>query len=252
GIWICDPVFAIDALREPIEHADAVPATDPGYFAGAQLHAPDLARAAEEERERRATRHERQAQARASNLGFGHDRRAGLLEPSPAQLEAVKTITCRLLARHAGELIALGAGWSEPEHQHPVGERGRREPRSPDTVTAAVLERALAEPDPLRAITGVIAAWASAFALDPDGLPRAGALGAERLERRQADALPAGPGPLRDAVWALLSPLLSPRLIELHRDAFLAECKATSTVDLTAHRGDSALEEIELGQERAA
>jgi hypothetical protein len=153
---------------------------------------------------------------------------------------------CRLLARHGGELIAYGAGWSTREHQHPVGERARHEPRQPDAIVAAELERALAEPDPLRAICGLVAAWAAAFALDPDGVRRGGALGAERMARRLADALPAE-HPLRDAVWAFLRPMLSPRLAELHRDAFATDRQSTSTVDLEARHAESDLDELDLG-----
>jgi hypothetical protein len=43
-----------------------------------------------------------------------------------------------------------------------------------------------------------------------------------------------------------MRPLLSPRLAELHRDAFLTEASAQSTVDLDAHRGDSTLDDLEL------
>jgi len=87
--------------------------------------------------------------------------------------------------------------------------------------------------------------------LDPDGLPRGGALGSERIARRVADALPAE-HPLRDAVWSLLRPLLSPRLAELHRDAFAADEQAASTVDLDGRRSETDLDGLDLGDELAA
>ena len=49
------------------------------------------------------------------------------------------------------------------------------------------------------------------------------------------------------AVWAFLRPMLSPRLAELHRDAFIIDGDAQrSTVDLAAHRGDSTLDDLDL------
>jgi hypothetical protein len=38
----------------------------------------------------------------------------------------------------------------------------------------------------------------------------------------------------------------SPRLAELHRDAFVVEDGERSTVDLAAHRGDSSLDDLDL------
>jgi hypothetical protein len=82
--------------------------------------------------------------------------------------------------------------------------------------------------------------------LDPDGVTRTKVLGTERMSRKLHDALPGGDEPLRTAVWAFLSPMLSPRLAELHRDAFVLDNADRSTVDLTAHRGDSSLDDLDL------
>src|SRR5215213_2296907 len=41
GVWIVDPVFLIDALREALTDATPV-AADPGYFAGARLRDQEL------------------------------------------------------------------------------------------------------------------------------------------------------------------------------------------------------------------
>ena len=103
----------------------------------------------------------------------------------------------------------------------------------------------------LRAIAGLIARWSTAFVLDPDGVTRTKALGSERMARRLRDALPGGQHPLRAAVWTFLRPMLSPRLVELHRDAFVVDDAPQSTVDLTAHRGESSLEELDLDEPRA-
>jgi hypothetical protein len=46
--------------------------------------------------------------------------------------------------------------------------------------------------------------------------------------------------------------MLSPRLAELHRDAFVIDDEPPSTVDLAAHRGDSSLEELDISEPDAA
>jgi hypothetical protein len=58
-----------------------------------------------------------------------------------------------------------------------------------------------------------------------------------------------GQHPLRTAVLQFLRPMLSPRLTELHRDAFVTDDGPQSTVDLAAHRGESSLEELDIGDE---
>ena len=77
--------------------------------------------------------------------------------------------------------------------------------------------------------------WAAAFVLDPDGVTRTKVLGSERMSRKLHEALPGGDEPLRAAVWTFLRPMLSPRLAELHRDAFVIGQAERSTVDLAGH-----------------
>ena len=89
-------------------------------------------------------------------------------------------------------MIAYGAGWTDPERQQPVGDTGRHEPRHPDAILDAELQRALDDPDPLRGIAQLTARWAAAFVLDPDGVTRTKALGSERMARKLRDALPGG------------------------------------------------------------
>jgi hypothetical protein len=86
------------------------------------------------------------------------------------------------------------------ERQSPVGDAGRTEPRHSDAIVTAELERALADPDPLRGIAQVLARWAAAFVLDPEGVSKTTALSANRLARRLRDALPDGDRQLRGAV----------------------------------------------------
>jgi hypothetical protein len=199
----------------------------------------------------RAEARAREAEATRSNLGLGHDLRAGLLDPTEAQRQALKAIVCHLLARHQRELIAYVAGWSDHDRQQPVGDSGRHEPRQTDAIVDAELQRALEDPDPLRAIAGLVARWSAAFVLDPDAVTRTKALGAERMARRLRDALPGGQHPLRAAVWDFVRPMLSPRLAALHRDAFAIDDGPQSSVDLAAHRGDSSLEELDIGEQDA-
>jgi hypothetical protein len=247
GIWVVDPVFMLDAVRQALaDQIDAQPAADPAYFAGAALDAPDLRDAAEAERERRHEQRQRVADAVRTNLGLGHDLRAGLIDPSPAQLDALRGIVCHLLARDYRDVIAYGTGWTDPDRQRPVGESARYEPMAIDAIVEAELQRALDEPDPLRGIAALLARCAAAFVLDPDGVTRTKVLGSERMSRKLHDALPGGDEPLRAALWNFVRPMLSPRLAELHHDAFVTDDPQRSTVDLAAHRGDSSLDDLNL------
>jgi hypothetical protein len=132
-----------------------------------------------------------------------------------------------------------------------LGHTGRHEPRHVDAIVAAELERALADADPLRGIAQLVARWSAASLLDPDGVTRTRPLGTERMARKLHDALPAGDRSLRTAVWAVLRPILSPRLITLDRDAFVPDVGVESTVDLARHRADAELDELDLGDESA-
>jgi ParB-like chromosome segregation protein Spo0J len=247
GIWIVDPVFMLGAIHQALaDQPDSSPKRDGSFFAGAALDVPDLREAAEAERERRHEQRQRQAEAVRTNLGLGHDLRAGLMDPTPEQLDALRAIVCQLLARDYRDLIAYGAGWTDPTQQRPVGETSRHEPKAIDAVVAAELERALAEPNPLHGIAALVARLSAAFVLDPDGVTRTKVLGTERMARKLNDALPGSDEPLRSAMWAFLRPMLSPRLAALHRDAFLSADACTSTVDLDAHRSNSSLEDLDL------
>jgi len=218
--------------------------------AAPRLDDAELRDAAEEDRRRRAAERARHAEATASNLGLGHDIRAALADPTHDQLNALREIVCRLLCEHHPELVAYGAGWTDPERQQPAGDTGRREPRHVDAIVDAELRRALEHPDPLRGIAQLVARWAAAFLLDPDGVTRTKALGTERIARRLRDALPGGGQSMRAALWAFMRPILSPRLIELNKDAFVFDVGIESSVDLNAHRADYDLAELDLGDEQ--
>ena len=164
----------------------------------------------------------------------------------------MRDIICRLLVRHYGELIAHGAGWTDPERQQPVGDTGRREPRHPDAILEAELERALADPDPLRGIAQLTAPLGAAFTVDHAGVTRTKALGTERMARKLRDALPGGESTLRAGVWDLMRPMLSPALVTLNRDAFVIQDECTTTVDLAGRHAASSLEDLDLDELNSA
>jgi hypothetical protein len=72
------------------------------------------------------------------------------------------------------------------------------------------------------------------------------------MARRLNDALPDGDHPLRAAVWALMRPMLSPRLAAANADAFVPEDGLETTVDPAAHRADSTLDDLDLADDDPA
>ena len=101
----------------------------------------------------------------------------------------------------------------------------------------------------MHGIAQLVARWGAAFLLNPEGVTRTKALGSERMARRLRDALPGGEQPLHAALWAFMRPILSPRLVELNKDAFVFDGGMESSVDLDAHRADSELDELDLGDD---
>jgi hypothetical protein len=85
--------------------------------------------------------------------------------------------------------------------------------------------------------------------LDATGVARIKALGTERIARRLHDALPGGESPPGAAVCEFPRPMLSPRLVALNCDAFVSDDATQSTVDLAAHRGESGLDDLDLGDD---
>jgi hypothetical protein len=248
GIWVVDPVFMLDLVQEQLAEGDSEPAHEEAYFACARLDDDELRDAAAEEEQLRAQARARHAEATRRNLGLGHDIRAGLIQPSDAQVRAVRDIICRLLVRHYGELIAYGAGWTDPERQQPVGDTGRHEPRHPDAILAAELGRALEDPDPLRGMIQLATRLGASFTLDPAGVTRTKALGTERMARKLGNALPSGEGALRASIWGLMRPMLSPALVALNRDAFVVQDNSETTVDLAGRHATSSLDDLALGE----
>ncbi len=145
GIWVVDAAFIRDLVHEEVRGGDSAPACEEAYSASARLDDDELRDAAAEDEQRRAQGRARHAEATRSNLGLGHDIRAGLIDPNGRHLRALTQIVCRLLVRQCRELIAYGAGWTDPDRQQPVGDTGRHEPRQLDAIVDA-------NPDPLRGI----------------------------------------------------------------------------------------------------
>ena len=85
--------------------------------------------------------------------------------------------------------------------------------------------------------------------LDPAGVTRTKTLGSQRMARKIHDALPGGEGALRAGVWDFMRPMLSPTLVELNRDAFVAVDRVETTVDLAGYRAVSDLDELALDDE---
>ena len=252
AVWVIAPEFVIGAIHEAMDGLETQPVRDESYFGAAKVTDEDTKQAAAADRERRAEARERQQSAQNSNLGLGHDIAAGLMDPRSEQLDAVRRILAHLLVEHYAPIIAYGAGWSDRARQQPVGDTGRFEPKHIDAILDGELQRALEDPDPLHGILQLLSRWAAAFVLDVNGVPATGPLGSGRVARKLARALPEGSSELRTAVWELIRPMLSPHLAELNRDAFLTDDTLAPAADLAVHRAESALADVDLGEERLA
>ncbi len=252
AVWVIAPEFVIGAINEAMDGLETQPVRDESYFGAAKVTDEDTKQAAAADRERRAEARERQQSAANSNLGLGHDIAAGLMDPRSEQLDAVRRILAHLLVEHYAPIIAYGAGWSDRARQQPVGDTGRFEPKHIDAILDEELQRALEDPDPLHGILALLSRWAAAFVLDINGIPATGPLGSGRVARKLQRALPEGSSELRTAVWELIRPMLSPHLAELNRDAFLSDDTLAPAADLAAHRAESALADVDLGEQRLA
>jgi hypothetical protein len=239
----------LDLIHHELDQTDGAPAREHAYFAGARLDDTALSAAAADDHERRQAARARHTDATRTNLGLGHDIRAGLMDPTDAQLHALKALICHLLATHHRDVIAYGAGWTDQDRQQPVGDTTRHEPQHPDAIIDAELQRALDDPNPLRGIAQLAARFGAAYVLDPDGVTRTKALGSDRIARRLRDTLPAGNDALRSALWEFMRPMLCPTLVALNRETFLTDAVLETTVDLTTHRAESSLKDLDLGDE---
>lgn len=253
GIWVVDPMFLIECAFDLLQRDDLPQAAagEDSFFKSAGVKDDEMQAAKAEADAVRAAERARRAEAITSNQGLGADIRAGLMDPHGDQLRALRDLVCHLVAGQFANVLAYGAGWTDPTNQQPVGDTQRFEPRPPNEIVAAELDRALSDPDPLAGIATLMSRLCAAFLLDPDGVTKGKVLGTERMARELRDALPAGANGLRAAVWEFMRPMLSPRLRDLHRDTFVIEA-VDDTVDLDAHRSDSGLDVLDLGDDDPA
>ena len=128
GIWVVDPAFMLDLVHEQLNGDVTTPAREEAYFAGARINDDELRDSARGDERPRAQTRARHAEAEIRGV---------LMQPTEAQLDALRQILCRLLVRHYGELIAYGAGWTDPERQRPVGDTGRHERRHVEASSTA-------------------------------------------------------------------------------------------------------------------
>ena len=247
GVWVIDPRFLIECAITAIDSSPAAAAREEAFFKGARVDDTEMHAARADDDARRKAARERQQEAIRWNLGLGEDIRAGLIEASPEQLSALRDIVVLLVATGQPDVLAFGAGWTDRANQQPVGDTTRYEPRAMQAIVDTELERALNDPDPLRGIALLLSRWAAAFMLDPDGVTKSKGFGIDRMGRRLREALPGDADQLRSVVWAFMRPMLSPGLIETHRDAFVRDDRDDSTADLDAHRADSNLHDLDLG-----
>ena len=171
----------------------------------------------------------------------------GLIGPSEAQLRALTQIVCHLLVRHYRELIAYGAGWTDPERQQPVGDTGRHEPlrptrsSTPSSSARSPTSTRCADRPARGAVGGRVRArprgrhphQGARLRADRAQAPRRIARWRERAARRRVGV---------HAADALA------RARRLNREARRRPSPET-TVDLDGHRATSDLEELALDDE---
>ena len=247
AIWVIDPTFTIGLAHEHVQRAPDEKAQSEGrYFSGGGVEDQAVKEARADDEKRRKVEHERTIAGYGRNLALGQDIAASLVDPKSEQLDALRRLVCYLLADRFERVIAYGAGWSDQGRQQPVGDTKRYEPRQPASILAAELDRALSDPEPLHGIAELTARFCAAFLLDPAGIPVTKEMGLQRMHRFLHEALPGGDHPARRALWDFMRPMLSPALVEMHRENFVSE-NTGGTVDLEGHRADTDLAEIDLG-----
>lgn len=251
AVWVTAPEFMICELRQAVAAAVKLSGLEDSVFSAAKIRDDeDVNAAGEKLSAERALQRERAERGRNSNLGLGEDIDRSLLDPTAAQLDALRRIVAHIVCEQFPSIVAYGAGWSDRARQQPVGDTDRFEPRSVEAVVDAELQRALSEQDPIRGMLQIITRFVAAFMLDRNGVTATSRLGSARMQGRLARALPDGPGDLRRAMWDLMRPILSPRLQELNRHDFVLDDELAPAADLAAHRAESALADINLGEEQ--
>ncbi len=244
AVWLIEPMFMIDLIAQQMADTDVaeVDEEQPMFATAGDVDAKqEEARQIDAEERKRRREIERDAASR--NVGLGADISATLTDPTGDQAAAARDFIVHLIALKMPEVLAYGAGWTDRTRMKPVGDTGRFEPLTVDEIVDAEVERALADSDPMRGTLQILARVGAAFLLDDDGVTKSKDLGRERMARRLRDALPGGDHPINDALWRFMRPMLSPNLVEMHRDRFVTDA-ADSTVDLETHRADRTGDEV--------
>lgn len=245
AVWLVDPMFMIDLIAQQmrdqeIEQID----DDAGMFSGDDTNDEDMRRARAEEAAEKAKRRDVEREAAARNVGLGADIAATLTDPDADQVAAARDLIVHLVGHAWPTIVAYGGGWTDRNRMKPVGDTGRFEPQTIDEIVDAEITRALQDPDPMRGIMQILSRFGAAFLLDEDGVTKTKDLGRDRMARQLRDALPGGDHPINTALWRFMRPMLSPALIDRHRDRYVTD-EQHSTVDLDAQRADRGLSDIE-------
>ena len=190
GVWVVDPAFILDLTVDALNHDedDTGPAREEAFFAGAGLTDDELQHAADDDRARKQQAKLRHAEATRRNLGLGHDISAGLIEPTPGQLQASR----RSSATCSPSTTATSSPTAPAGRTRSAGARVDPPPRTPppDTILDAELEDAFEDPEPLRGIASSSPAGPPPSSSTPTASPRPKALGSGRMSRKLATPSP--------------------------------------------------------------
>ncbi len=134
-----------------------------------------------------------------------------------------------------------------PRTPTPGGDTGRHEPHHPDAITDAELQRSARRPRPPprdRAADRTARRPPSPSILPAS--PAAKRSARNRWRESAATRCPGGDSSLRNPVWELMRPMLSPGLAALKHDAFVLDDTYATSVDLATHRAASSLDDLDL------
>lgn len=222
-VLLIDPVFMIDLVLDAAQ-GTKTPTEEPAPTPQA-ASTPDQGRSIPKTRsgatgEPEPTTPDRKPSrsAVARNLGLGQDIAAGLLSLNEDQTNALRVVVCRLLASQYGPALAFGAAWTSRDRQQRTKHTEPHTPMDSDVIVALEVERALADPDPLRGIAQLVTRIAASVFLDPGGAITDGPLDADRMTRQTREVSVVADR----ALWELMRPMLSPAVIALHRDTYSA------------------------------
>ena len=200
---------------------DTGPAREEAFFAGAGLDDISSTGRRRADRARKQQAKLRHAEASRRNLGLGHDIRAGLIEPTPGQLQALKassaacspsTTATSSPTAPAGATRSASSPSATPPH----------EPRHPDTILDAELQHGSRTPTRSEGSRSSSPAGPPPSPRPRRHHPHQGA----RLRTHEPQAPRRPPQRQHRSARrrrALVRPRPSPALAAMHRDAFISE-----------------------------